>query len=138
MTAINQIEFTRLELQGRLDAAKTQDERNKLGQFATPTALATEILEYAKTLLAPHLKIRFLDPAIGTGSFYSALLRAFPSSRVTSAIGYEIDHHYGHEAARLWGETPLQLKIADFTQPKPPNSDEAKAKLTICNPPYVR
>ena len=138
MTAINHIEHTRLELQGRLDAAKTQDERNKLGQFATPTILATEILEYAKTLLAPHLKVRFLDPAIGTGSFYSALLRAFPPTQIASAVGYEIDHHYGHEATKLWGETPLQLKIADFTRSKSPNSDSAKANLLICNPPYVR
>jgi hypothetical protein len=47
------------------------------GQFATPNTLAIEIINYSKTLLSPDQKIRFLDPAIGTGSFYSALLQSF-------------------------------------------------------------
>jgi adenine-specific DNA-methyltransferase len=78
MTTIDIIEAQRLKIQSQLDLAKTQSERNKQGQFATPTALATEILAYAKSLLPPDLKLRFLDPAIGTGSFISALLRSFP------------------------------------------------------------
>lgn len=138
MAAIDVIESTRLKIQNRLDAAKTPVERNKLGQFATPTMLAREILEYAKSLLPPRLKVRFLDPAFGTGSFYSALLQLFPSSRIVDAVGYETDPDYGHKAIKLWGDTPLKLNIADFTQAKPPDSDREKANLLICNPPYVR
>ncbi len=48
---IDIIERRRLEVQNQLDSLKTQTERNKLGQFATPTVLATDILKYAKTLL---------------------------------------------------------------------------------------
>ncbi len=70
-------EQERVALQASLDAKKTQAERNRLGQFATPTALAEDILRYAGALLPPATKVRFLDPAIGTGSFYSALLRVF-------------------------------------------------------------
>ena len=47
------LESKRLTLQSQLDSAKTLAERNKLGQFPTPTLLATEILEYARALLPP-------------------------------------------------------------------------------------
>jgi hypothetical protein len=96
----------------QLDSAKTQIERNKLGQFATPTALAADIFKYAKTLLLSDQKIRFLDPAFGTGAFYSALLQQFPSLQIVKAIAYEINPHYGDEAIELWRDTPLQLNIA--------------------------
>lgn len=138
MILIDDIEFTRLELQNRLDAAKTQDERNRLGQFATPTALAADILEYARALLPSHAQIRFLDPAIGTGSFYSALLHTFPPTQIAEATGYEVDPHYGYKALELWGSTPLRLHIGDFTRAVSPDSNDVKANLLICNPPYVR
>ena len=75
---IGQLENSRLELQNQLDEAKTSQDRNCLDQFDTPTALASDILAYAKALLPSSGQIRFFDPAIGTGSFYSALLREFP------------------------------------------------------------
>lgn len=129
-------ELARLEAQARLDRAKTQAERNKLGQFATPAALASDVLEYAKALLPPDLKIRFLDPAFGTGSFYSALLRTFAEGRVAAASGYEVDPLYYEGAARIWDGAPLELEAADFTRATPPET--GKANLLICNPPYVR
>lgn len=130
-------ETARLLLQTRLDGAKTQLDRNKLGQFATPTNLATEILEYAQSLIPANQKIRFIDPAFGTGSFYSALLQVFPS-QIETAIGYEIDPYYALEALSLWRDTFLQLNICDFTQATPPLNEDEKANLLICNPPYVR
>jgi adenine-specific DNA-methyltransferase len=136
--AIDIVETQRLKTQHRLDAVKTQAERNKLGQFATPTELATDILGYARTLISSSQRIRFLDPAFGTGAFYAALLRSFPLSRIMEARGYEIDSHYGREAIKLWGDTPLKLNITDFTQAVPPSSDDDKVNLLICNPPYVR
>ncbi|MBD1929835.1 SAM-dependent DNA methyltransferase [Trichocoleus sp. FACHB-90] len=138
MTVTKATEKARALLNQRLDAAKTQTERNQLGQFATPFSLATEILESARTLFPLDKKIRFLDPAFGTGCFYSALLQQFPLSQIVEAVGYEIDPHYGTEAIQLWEHTPLHLKIANFTQATPPDFEEAKANLLICNPPYVR
>ena len=79
------IENKRVEIQKKLDSQKTQDERNRLGQFATPTELARDILSYAKTLLPKQSKIKFLDPAVGTGSFFSALIATFPESEIESA-----------------------------------------------------
>ncbi|SKB13755.1 Modification methylase SalI [Planktothrix sp. PCC 11201] len=139
-------ESIRVLRQLQLDSAKTQTERNKLGQFATHPALATEMLKYAKTLLPSASKIRFLDPAFGTGAFYSALLEQFSLPQIVEAIAYEIDPHYGNEAIELWRDTPLQLNITDFTNAVPPNCDSrsdpfgnrTKANLLICNPPYTR
>jgi hypothetical protein len=128
------IEQHRLDLQACLDAEKTQVARNKLGQFATPTALAEEILRHAASLLPSSEEVRFLDPAIGTGSFYSALLKFFPIERIEQALGFEIDPHYGKPASTLWKEYGLALKHADFTHAKP----DPRFNLVICNPPYVR
>lgn len=131
-------EKRRLTLQKTLDVAKSQEERNKLGQFATPTALANDILTYARSLISDSIQVRFLDPAFGTGSFYSALLTVFPASQVENACGYEIDPHYGKAAAAFWSDTALALHLEDFTRAAPPLLDNERANLIICNPPYVR
>ncbi len=138
MENLNELESTRLEIQRRIDSGKTQEERNRLGQFSTPATLACDILEYSKSILPEHSKIRFMDPAFGTGSFYSALLRTFPKSRIENASGYEIDDEIGKRAIELWKDTPLKLIVSDFTKAKPPKTDEEKNNLLICNPPYVR
>lgn len=138
MQRVEHIEVSRLKIQKHLDSCKTQAERNKLGQFATPGPLATEILESVRKLVPPNAKIRFFDPAFGTGSFYSALLNTFPHSRIKSAKGCEIDEHFATSAAELWNDWLLQLTNADFTKQPEPASDEDRANLLICNPPYVR
>lgn len=121
-------------LQAALDAEKTQAERNRLGQFATPTVLAEDILRYAAALLPAGEEVRFLDPAIGTGSFYSALLKAFPKERIAEALGFELDPHYGKPAAQLWKDHGLTLKHGDFTHA----AAAPRFNVVICNPPYVR
>lgn len=129
-------EKNRLDLQAALDRAKTQLARNKLGQFATPSLLALDILRYAHTLLGDE-RVRFLDPAFGTGSFYSALLRVFEAAQIESADGFEVDQHYGTPSQELWNDTPLRLHLSDFTRAEPAE-DGRRANLLICNPPYVR
>jgi predicted RNA methylase len=131
-------EKQRLALQKELDCRKTQTERNRLGQFATPTALARDILEYGTRLLPDNEPIRFLDPAIGTGSFYSALQKTAAANRLEEATGFEIDEHFGEPTKSLWSNTPLNIHIDDFTTTKTPKIEEAKYNLLICNPPYVR
>ena len=132
------IEARRVALQAELDAMKSAVERNQLGQFATPTQLARDVLAYGVSLLAPTAPIRFLDPAIGTGSFYSALLATCETRSMTSAIGFEIDEHYGAPSQALWNGTSLKIILADFTQKMPPVDENQRATLLICNPPYVR
>lgn len=132
--SIDILEEERIALQVRVDARKTQSERNRFGQFATPAPLAREILSFAAKLLPPCEEVRFLDPAIGTGAFYSALRTTFSSNRVAEALGFEIDPLYGEATAKLWGATGLAIRIADFTSARP----LARFNLVICNPPYVR
>ena len=131
---IDILEQRRITLQAELDGQKTPAERNRLGQFATPTVLAQDILKYAATLLSPGEKVHFLDPAIGTGSFYSAFCRVFSGKLIAEALGFEIDTHYGTPAARLWKDCGLTMKFSDFTHAKP----SSRFNLIICNPPYVR
>lgn len=135
--ALTVLEERRLVLQNELDTAKTQAERNRLGQFATPPLLALDMLSCAKRLMPPGQNIQFLDPAFGTGGFYSALLRVVPTGRIAAAAGYEIDAHYGTPALSLWGNTGLRLHLEDFTRAVPP-VPEQRFNLLICNPPYVR
>ena len=130
-------EECRLALQEKLDAGKTQAERNRMGQFATPTRLAMDILHYARNHLGSDNQVRFIDPAIGTGSFYSALLAVFPEARIDAASGYEIDPHYGEPADCFWRDAGLDLHLEDFTQADSP-PESGKFNLLICNPPYVR
>lgn len=137
MDARASLEERRLALQTALDAGKTQKERNRLGQFATLTLLATDVLTYAGTLLPAKAPIRFLDPAIGTGSFYAALLHAFPAKRIKAAMGIEIDAHYGEPARALWQDHALDLTLGDFTAMLAPQAADC-FNLIICNPPYVR
>ena len=130
---IDDIEQQRVALQADLDAKKTQAERNRLGQFATPTGLARDILKYAYSLIPQKEKVSFLDPAIGTGAFYSALLKIFPKNRIEGALGFEIDSHYGDPSALLWKNSGLTLKLGDFTNEEP----SGRFNLVTCNPPYV-
>ena len=132
------IEQRRLELQSDLDSAKSQAERNRLGQFATPAGLAMDILRLAKSCFPKRCPVRFLDPAFGTGAFYSALLGCFSANRIKLATGYEIDPSYGDAARKLWAQTPLKLTLRDFTEAVPPVEELKKATLVVCNPPYVR
>ncbi|RMG29099.1 MAG: SAM-dependent DNA methyltransferase [Methanobacteriota archaeon] len=138
MPDIKQLEQTRLKLQKQLDAAKTQAERNQLGQFSTPSKLAQEIVTYTLSLFPSEAKIRYLEPGFGTGSFYSALLQSVPMHRIETAVGYEIDPHYARPAMEIWAETGLQLHIGDFTKAIPPQVEKEKFNLVICNPPYIR
>src|SRR6266545_3037399 len=131
---ISRLEEKRIELQGGCDQQRTQSERNRLGQFATPFALAREIVEASLAYLPDEQPVQFLDPAFGTGAFYSALLHSC-SERVVSAAGFEIDSHYGAPAFKLWAPTKLRLQIADFTKA---TMERPCANLLICNPPYVR
>ena len=121
-----------------LDAAKDQAERNRCGQFATPLPLALQIAEYTAALWRKRTdRIRFLDPALGTGSFYSALRQAFLAKQVGRAAGVELDPRFVAAASDLWVPTGLEVLAADFTELKPPASPDL-FNLILTNPPYVR
>ena len=132
--ATHEIEERRREEQARLDSLKTAQERNKWGQFATPPELALSIARYAHSLLDGE-SVRFLDPALGTGSFYSALLQAFPPHQIEAATGVELDPIFSQAAGALWGTSGLHIVTGDFTQQPHPSE---RFNLVLTNPPYVR
>ena len=134
-TAAHQtIEGRRLEEQARLDSQKTATERNKWGQFATPPELARGLARYALDLIG-QVRLRFLDPAIGTGSFYSAISQAVPTKNIEVATGIELDPLFADAARNLWAKTGLHVVHGDFTKQKPPAQ---QFNLILTNPPYVR
>lgn len=69
----NNREHRRELMQKELDSCKSDRERNILGQYSTPFLLACDIVKYVLSLRNPDDPIRFLEPSIGTGVFYSAL-----------------------------------------------------------------
>lgn len=138
MKNIKEIEAKRQADQVRLDQAKSAKERNELGQFATPPELALDIARDAWGLLRRRTdKVRFLDPGIGTGSFYAALRQVFPADKVAGAAGVEVDSRFVSTARKLWKDTGLSVKQGDFTKQKPPKEAE-RFNLVLTNPPYVR
>lgn len=132
------IEHDRLGRQERLDAERSPRERNRLGQFATPPLLAEEITRYAVLLHGNGLPIRFADPAIGTGSFFSALLRVASPEQIGAACGIEVDHRFATTARLLWSDAGLQVIEGDFTDPGTQARCWQRPNLVVANPPYVR
>lgn len=128
------IEGCRQAEQVRLDRLKSAAERNQWGQFATPFDLALSLTNYVRAMNGGG-RVRFLDPAIGTGSFFSALSQVFPSDLIESASGVELDPLFAEAAERLWGKSGLRVIRGDFTQQESP---ERRFNLVLANPPYVR
>ncbi len=137
--ALTSAETMRLTIQAQLDSQHTSRERNRLGQFATPPALAEEIASYAKALLSgDHRPIHFADPAIGTGAFFSAACAVFGRDRIATATGVELDPRFAGAARDLWGDYGLRIFQGDFTDPATMDGGSARPNLILTNPPYVR
>ncbi len=132
------IELRRQAVQAALDASKSPAERNRLGQFATPNGLAIDIVRYVNSLIDHRKDIRFADPAVGTGSFFSAALAVFGPERIKSAIGIELDPVFCAAARKLWAESGLEVVCGDFTRVVGSASRPTAPNLVLANPPYVR
>jgi len=135
----NPAEARRQVVQEELDARRTATERNRMGQFATPNILAVEIARYVQSIAGPSLRaIRFADPAVGTGSFFSAALTVFGAERVVQALGIEIDPAFCAAARDLWGREGLEVIPGDFTKVIGRGSTPSSPNLILANPPYTR
>jgi predicted RNA methylase len=134
IVASQNTEERRQQEQIRLDSLKTAPERNKWGQFATPPALALSLARYAHALMG-KTPVRFLDPAIGTGSFFSAASQAFGREHIMAATGVELDPLFSRTAETLWEGHGLMVIRGDFTRQALPGQ---RFNLVLTNPPYVR
>jgi adenine-specific DNA-methyltransferase len=132
-------EARRQAIQAAIDATKPAPERNRLGQFATPNALAIEIARFVSSLIDPRRSgIRFADPSVGSGSFFSAALAVFGPERIKSAVGIELDSAFADAARELWGGAGLEIVRGDFTRIIANGSPLPAPNLILANPPYVR
>ena len=89
-----------------------------MGSFPTPYSLAEEIADYGLKHLDKEADISFLDPALGSGVFFSALMAQSSGYRLKRMLGYELDPDYGEIARKLWGSR-LEVRIGDFLVAKP-------------------
>jgi len=133
-----QTEQRRLREQAKFDVRLSSAEKNRLGQFATPPALAWDILELTTQYIPAGERIRFFDPAVGTGVFFSALLHALGPERIQEAMGFEVDETIGALSRELWSAFGLRVRCQDFTRAHEPGTGPEKFNLIVCNPPYVR
>ncbi|MDD5328671.1 MAG: hypothetical protein PHX38_01595 [Sulfuricella sp.] len=134
-----QLEARRQAIQVDIDARKPAAERNRLGQFATPHALAVDIAHYVESLIGRgHDSIRFADPSVGSGSFFSAALAVFGHKRIDSAIGVELDPAFADAARNLWATKGLEIVQDDFMRVVANGSCPPAPNVILANPPYVR
>ena len=132
------VEARRQTVQTAIDATKSAAERNRLGQFATPNVLAVEIAKYIDSVTGEKGGLRFADPSIGTGSFFSAALSVFGPSRLKSAVGIELDPAFVDSARDLWADFGLNVICGDFTRVVGTGACPQRPNLMLANPPYVR
>ena len=135
----NPTEARRQMIQSAIDATRSGAERNRRGQFATPNALAVDIARFVGTLIGDRKGgIRFADPAIGSGSFFSAALTVYGRRRIKSAIGVELDPAFCRAARDLWTDAGLEVVQGDFSRVVASGSCPSAPNLILANPPYVR
>lgn len=132
---VNETEIQRMSLQVGLDAERTAAERNLMGQFATPPALADDVMRFALSLHADK-EISFLEPSCGSGSFFSALVKDHDGHVVESATGIELDERFASAASLLWSDRGLRVLQGDFFE-RARDIGEL-VSLLVANPPYVR
>jgi hypothetical protein len=117
----------------------TSDTRNRLGQFATPFRLAKEILDQSLEMLAPYDRIAFLEPALGSGVFFSALHSSdYARHGIDKVVGIELDSKFAREAHGLWAPLGYDVVNEDFFRFASDKSNHGKFNLLCTNPPYVR
>lgn len=135
----NPVEARRRAIQAEIDTGRSAAERNRLGQFSTPNELAVEIAHcVARFLPRKGYRIRFADPSIGSGSFFSAALTVFGRDRIASAVGVELDPVFCDVARNLWVDAGLEVVRGDFTRIVASHAHLPAPNLILANPPYVR
>ncbi|MDR1728005.1 MAG: Eco57I restriction-modification methylase domain-containing protein [Acidobacteriota bacterium] len=128
-------EQARLRIQDELDSTKTAAERNRLGQFSTPPALAAEIVRYTVAMASPlGADAKILEPSCGTGAFLTALCEC-PATASLPKVGVELAVDFSEAAKDLWKDDACIVN-ADFLDWAGRADD--MFDLLVANPPYVR
>lgn len=132
------MEQERYRFQLQVDKAKSPEERNVLGQFSTPYLLARQIVARSLAELPPTTVISFLEPALGSGVFYSALMQEVRDHAILDAVGVESDKVYAGIAAKLFSAIGFNVLVEDYFAFARKPGNYARFNLLCTNPPYVR
>lgn len=131
-------EHNRADAQRVADASKSAEERNRLGQFSTPFPIASHMVLNALKALPRDEPVSFLEPALGSGVFYSALRQQATTTQISSAAGCEIDPVYSDIAQAVWAPLGLRVLDCDFIAFASEPGNFGRFSLICTNPPYVR
>ena len=124
-------EIIRRQEQELFDSSRSQEERNRCGQFATPYSLACMIAEDLFSRVGKNVSV--LEPSCGTGAFISALLSISDQAEIT---GIEKDPALYQTAQQLWSSDTCHIINDDFFDYASMKSQQFDA--IISNPPYSR
>lgn len=126
-------EAERLNKQAVFENESKIQTRKEKGQFFTDFEVAEELVHYGMTLVKGN-GITCLEPAFGSGSFFSAIEKKY-NQKVAKVLGYEIDRDLFEKVQNIWRQSNrLNLINNDFFKVV---VDE-KVDFLITNPPYVR
>ena len=131
-------ELRRLVLQQQIDALSSSNERNQTGQFSTPLPLAVEMIVKAGSYLPGNAPLRFLEPACGTGAFFSATSGVVAPDRWQSRVGVEFDPSFAQAARELWASEGVSIIEGSFIDFSALPQNRGRFNLLCTNPPYVR
>lgn len=109
-----------------------------LGQVLTPKPIAHEMVLAALRWIKPEDTIRFMEPGFGYGAFFEALYEHVGPSRISSAVGFEIEPLAIASSRKKWASSILDLRESDFTSAELLRGIDDRTTLMLCNPPYVR
>lgn len=115
--------------------SKSKEQLNKEGQFFTPRELSEQITKLTMKYFNLDRKIKFLEPSIGTGSFYQAFKSVVDPEFIDTAVGIEKDFGLYSFLKDLFIEDNLEILNQDFLNTSEFNE---KFNLLIGNPPYTR
>lgn len=111
------------------------NQKRRLAQFITPESIASLM---AKWCLRGGKNKSILDPAVGPGTFFRAILRIDPSTRFSSKfVGFDLDENMLNICSSSFAQDlffKLDLRKANFLL----DDSNDLFDVIICNPPYLK
>ncbi|HJF15854.1 MAG TPA: hypothetical protein K8V32_13875, partial [Enteractinococcus helveticum] len=122
--------------QAFLEKLRSDDKADPAEQGATPFPEASEITGLALRY-HPGPAINFLEPCVGTGIFFSALLHHVADGQgalnIHAAHGVERDDQFAALAHDLWKPAGLEVHLQDFLRLSAPELPQAT--MVLSRPP---
>ncbi|HEY4557938.1 MAG TPA: hypothetical protein VIG82_07085 [Enteractinococcus sp.] len=122
-----------------LEKLRSENREHPFQQSATPFSIASDITGLALRY-HPGTQIRFLEPCLGTGIFFSAFLHEADNRsgqlQIRSAHGVEHEEQFAALAHDLWAPAGLTVHELDFMALS--EADLPKATMVLSRPPATQ